>query len=294
MSTKAQFWISWGAAIMALITAAKTSWELYTLAWDVGKTPQENVRVALIWFGLFVLFFLVAIAIRELEIQKMKNAKPIMKVKNAYIDRRYVLLRKFQEQPGDLFAYSPETGSSYRLAYESSETYGGTSSYRRFPPHTQVENYLFAHVQFVNEPKISVENATAKRVWADITFYNSNKESVFNNIKGRWGDKNQPQRLDLHQIKKDLIQVDFSPNELEWELDIAMRHETEKIGFVFNNDSYEFDEFRREDLALREKKYFVKVILKGIGLKPGGVPFCFELYIGEKFDDFKIEKIDCF
>src|SRR5574341_1893450 len=265
MGEKTQFWVSWGAAIVAIISAAKTAWELYTLVWEIGKTPQENLRVALIWFGLFVFFSFVAIGMRELEIQRIKNARPIMKVKKAYVDTRYVTLTKMQERKDDLIGYSPETRSSYRLAYESSETFGGTATYRKFQLLSQVEKYLFAHIQFINEPKISVGNAAAKKVWADITFYNDKLEPVFSNIKGRWGDTNQPHRFDPNHTKKELIQVDFAPNGLEWELDIAMRHETEGIGFVFNNDSYEFNEFRRRDMVLREKKYFVKVILRGVG-----------------------------
>jgi hypothetical protein len=85
MSEKKALWtsflLSWGSVLLAVGTAAKTAWELYTLVWDVGKTPQGNLRVVFMWFILFVVCVGVAIFVREFELRSIKNAKPIIKLK---------------------------------------------------------------------------------------------------------------------------------------------------------------------------------------------------------------------
>jgi hypothetical protein len=240
---------------------------------------------------LFLVFAFIQMTLPQITLNRIKNAKPIMKVKRAYVDRRDVLIRRISRD-GDLIGYSSETGTFSRLAYESSETFGGTSTYRKFPSDVRVESHCFAHVAFINEAKSSLEYATARKVWAEIEFYNSAKKLLWSNIKGRWSDTTQP--MLPNQVKRDLLQVDFEPNQLEWELDIATRHVNERIGFVFNNDSYEFAEFIRNDMVLREDVYFVKVILRGIGLMAEGERFCFRFENKEEIDGFDIREVDCF
>jgi hypothetical protein len=240
---------------------------------------------------LFLVFAFIQMVLPQITLNKIKNSKPNLKVKNAYVDKRDVLIRRIVKD-GDLIGYSSETGTFSRLAYESSETYGGTSTYRQFPSDARIESYYFAHIAFVNEPKSSMEYAAAKKVWAEIEFYNNGKKLLWSNIKGHWSDTTQP--MLPNQIKRDLLQVDFEPNQLEWELDIATRHMSEDIGFVFNNDSYEFTEFIRNDMVLREEVYFVRVTLRGIGLKPEGDTFCFRLENRKEISNFDISEVDCF
>jgi hypothetical protein len=242
---------------------------------------------------LFLVFAFIQIALPQIKLNSIKNAQPVIKVKKVYVDTRSVLITR-KKNEGDLIGYSVETGTFSRLAYESYETYGGTATYRKFPADTRIENYLFAHVIFINASKDSQEHATAYKVWAEIFFYNRDKKLLWSNIKGRWTDTIQPNKLKPNQMRRDLLQVDIAPNQLDWELDIAMRRTSEKIGFVFNNDSYEFPEFLRDDMVLRENKYFVKIVLKGVGLNPDGVASCFVLYNEDKDEGFRIEETNLF
>jgi hypothetical protein len=252
--------------------------------------PDNELSLGMI---LFLVFAFIQMAQPQIKLNNIINAKPVIEVKKAYVDKRSLLATR-NKREGDLLGYSSETGAFSRLAYESYETYGGTATYRRFPSDTRVEDYLFAHVVFVNTSKYPQEHTTAHKVWAEIIFYNQDKKLLWNNIKGRWTDTIQPNKLQPSQIKRDLLQVDIAPNQLDWELDIAMRHVDEKIGFVFNNDSYEFVEFQRDDMVLREKKYLVKIVLRGIGLNPNGVISCFVLHNEENIEGFLIEQTDSF
>jgi len=236
------------------------------------------------------------IDLRQSKIEAIQNTKPIIKVKKAYSDLRDVMITTITKREGDLIGYSTETGSFSRLfMYEGQETFAGTVGYRQFPYESErIETCRFAHVMFFNEPKEQFEYATAEKVWAELAFYNDKKELIWEDINGRWSETGQPIHKSPFQIKRDLLEVDFPPNQLGWELDIAMRNVKERIGYVFNNDSYDFVEFKRSDMSLLDDKYFVKVILRGVRLKSNGEEFCFLLHNGEEIDDFTIEEIGCF
>ncbi len=191
-----------------------------------------------------------------------------------------------------MIGFSSETGSSVKSSdYQYGEISYNENIYGQPATKTRTEIYSFAHVSFINEPKSSIEHVSAKKVWAEIEFYNSAKKLRWGNIKGRWSDTTQP--VLPNQVKRNLLEVDFEPNQLEWELDIATRHVNETVGFVFNNESYEFAEFMRNDMVLQEDLYFVKIVLRGVGLKPEGEKFCFKLD-NKTVGGFEISEIDCF
>ena len=67
-----------------------------------------------------------------------------------------------------------------------------------------------------------------------------------------------------------------------------------KGGYTQNNDSYEFSGFIRNDMALREDKYYIVVTLRGLGLKPEGDKFYFALDNKEEISSFDIREVDRF
>jgi len=53
--------VSWVAAIMAIVLAAKTAWELFTLAMSPRDSLQDYLWAAFYWFVLFVATSFIAI-----------------------------------------------------------------------------------------------------------------------------------------------------------------------------------------------------------------------------------------
>lgn len=82
MENKKYLLLAWGSVLVAILTAAKTAWELYTLAGNAGQNLQEHLWAIFWWFLLFVLAVAVAIYERETELRSIKNAKPIIKLKD--------------------------------------------------------------------------------------------------------------------------------------------------------------------------------------------------------------------
>lgn len=73
---------TWGSVLIAIISAAKTAWELYTLVGDAGQNLEERLLAIFWWFLVFVVMVAIALAQREFELHKIKKAKPIIKLKD--------------------------------------------------------------------------------------------------------------------------------------------------------------------------------------------------------------------
>ena len=82
MENKKHLLLSWGSVLLAIVTAAKTAWELYTLAGNAGQNLQEHLGAVFWWFLLFVFAVAIAIYDREKELRSIKNAKPIIKLRD--------------------------------------------------------------------------------------------------------------------------------------------------------------------------------------------------------------------
>jgi hypothetical protein len=72
--------VSWVAAIMAIVLAAKTAWELFTLAMSPRDSLQDYLWAAFYWFVLFVATSFIAIFLREWELISIKNKRPVIGV----------------------------------------------------------------------------------------------------------------------------------------------------------------------------------------------------------------------
>ena len=68
--------------MVAIGLAAKTAWEMYTLVGSTGKTLQDHLWTVFWWFIIFVVAVAVAIYERESGLIIIKNAMPIIKLKN--------------------------------------------------------------------------------------------------------------------------------------------------------------------------------------------------------------------
>jgi len=123
----------------------------------------------------------------------------------------------------------------------------------------------FAHVVFCNNPKIRSEEATAKDIVAEIRFFDSEgtKQVLSMLLYGRWEGTEQPSRRDPYAPIRDLYIVDFEPNGLPRELDIALKYHNEDVCYAFNNQSYSALDWRKPDFVLHGERFQVNVKLKG-------------------------------
>lgn len=276
------------------LVSLKTNLESSTIIDFINDIPIV-IWIIENWFWLLIthIFMSTIYGFYQQLIPFLEKPKPTLQVKKAYVDKIDVIITFTKFEEGDLLGlnFTTLSGVSNHLVYESTETIGGTSLYRSFPSDTRNEKYYFAHVKFINNPKNSSKEATAEKVWSEISFYDENFNVEYEGIKGRWGNTDQPRKPFPNEEMHKMLEVDFYPNQLDWELDIAMRHPSEKSGFVFNNDSYFFKEFRRGDMVLRKDKYIVKVVLHGIGLDSKASKFFFELLLGDDVTSPNFEEI---
>lgn len=119
----------------------------------------------------------------------------------------------------------------------------------------------FAHVKFCNRTKVHTAEATAEDVFAEISFYDNEGNSILN-LVGRWGDTKQPESP--FEPTRELAKVSFEPNGLPHELDIAMKYPEDEDCYAFDNESYFSYDWRVPRLLLKGRSYSVKVRLAGI------------------------------
>jgi hypothetical protein len=121
----------------------------------------------------------------------------------------------------------------------------------------------FAHVKFCNKPNIPTEQATAKDVIAEISFYNNAGEPIPpDNLLGRWGDKEQPKSY--FEPIRELAKVDFEPNGLYHELDVAMKYPEDEDCYAFGNESYFSYGWKKPSFSLKGHSFKVKIRLVGV------------------------------
>jgi hypothetical protein len=119
---------------------------------------------------------------------------------------------------------------------------------------------LFAHVRFINRPRVYTAEATAGDVIAEISFYDSEGKLILNGL-GRWGDTRQPESI--FEPIRELAKASFEPG-LYRELDLAMKYVADEDCYAFGNESYFSYGWRKPEFLLKGRSFSIKVRLVGI------------------------------
>lgn len=185
----------------------------------------SNSNFVLLWLAIAFLF--VQVVILYVELEGIKNVRPNLEVFGMpYGDTRPLV----QQRPGDQ------------------------------PTITDINCF---HLSFANNPKNRVEQATARKVFAQLTYYGPSRKKLVGPINGRWGDTEQPGTRSLFSPNRDLLSVDFESSGLSHELNLAIKHPQEKTIYAFNNDSYPYPGWRNPAFAIKSNKIVIRVRLSG-------------------------------
>jgi hypothetical protein len=112
-------------------------------------------------------------------------------------------------------------------------------------------------VRFINKPRTPSPSSIAKGVRAKISFFS--EENLLLRIDGRWSRSDQPSIRDPRASKNDLLTVDFGIEE-EQDLDIAFREPGGDF-IAWNNDNYNYGNFRKPEHRMTADKIDVKILL---------------------------------
>jgi hypothetical protein len=185
----------------------------------------SNIHVAL-W--LVVVFLAIQVAILGLELQSIQNARPQLEVYDVPYEDERPLITAINGKP---------TG--------------------------HVTTIQCFHIRFADNPKLRVEQSTARKVFADLTFYTASGKRLIGPIHGRWGDTEQPASRSLFTPNRDLLSVDLESSGLPRELNLAIKHLDDDVIYAFNNDSYSFSGWRHPNFRMTQKKIFIHIELSG-------------------------------
>lgn len=125
----------------------------------------------------------------------------------------------------------------------------------------------FVHVPVANVPRRPKADAWARDVIADITYYGSDNNRLFQ-LRGRWANSVQASRLEADQPIPSQSHH-FPPNGESEPLEIAVKGLTEydRHSFGFNTESFRRnDEFRVDEWMLAERRHYIHVRLTGSGV----------------------------
>ena len=139
-------------------------------------------------------------------------------------------------------------------------------------------------VRFINKPTFNFPNSIAKDVRAKVSFFSEENDFLFE-IEGRWTESDQPSVRDMRESRKDLLAVDLGIGE-ERSLDIAFREGGGDF-FAFNNDSYDYPDFKKPEHHLIGKQFRVRILLLAPFVKE---EFVFGFSKGEKPDEVLASK----
>jgi hypothetical protein len=122
---------------------------------------------------------------------------------------------------------------------------------------------LFAHVEFHNKPKKRSEEANAKKVFAQITFYDMNGTKKLRPELVRFGGTPQPPHQNRGRPKHEYYEVEFNANGREHELTIAMKYENDNNCYGYSDMNYSYPQWKKPDYELIGKDFYVHINLSG-------------------------------
>jgi hypothetical protein len=230
-----------GLSITGLLSAISLLQTMTSVT--IAEILENRVFTNIVYTSFAIILMLKIIQQRN----QLETEYPNIILGQPYVDERVVLI-----PPKDGMEYSSQTGS-----------YGGTiSPYQPIPKGIErVERYYFAHAVFSNKPTAGI----AKNVIATIEYFDSKKNKVpIQNFYGRWGAEKEQPRVRTHTtLPKQQFRIDILPNGDKYELDLAMKHESESFCFAFNDESYYSIELRRLEYLLKDNTIYICVTLNG-------------------------------
>ena len=149
----------------------------------------------------------------------------------------------------------------------------------------------FAHVKFRNAPKIRSPEANAKRVIAEITYYDSNGvEKLPLRPDGiRFGGITQPPYQDKGKPRHEYHEIEFNANGYAHELTIAMKYEEDEYCYAYDDLSYGYSDWRKPKYKLEGNDFYIKVNLNGENIQQG--EWWFKLHNKGIGDSMKLDSI---
>lgn len=122
---------------------------------------------------------------------------------------------------------------------------------------------FFAHVKFHNNPEVRRTETTARNIVAEITIFDNESKKLLDVVYGRWADTKQPGTLSPFEPIRNLYQVEFEPNGLPRELDIALKYPEDEDCYAFSNESCRSRDWKIPRFLLKGNKFRVRVSLVG-------------------------------
>jgi hypothetical protein len=120
----------------------------------------------------------------------------------------------------------------------------------------------FLKVNFWNDPEDSNPSRIAKDVRAFIDYYRMPDDAPFLSIEGRWAQSDQPPLISPLASKAYLLPTDFGIGEMKT-LDIAFCDASTGEYFAWNNDNYDYPDFRYLKHLLQGDRFQVTIRLRG-------------------------------
>lgn len=120
----------------------------------------------------------------------------------------------------------------------------------------------FVSVRFINKPTGNFPNSVARDVRAKIRFLDSSGNLVLQ-MDGRWSDSDQPSTRAFGSSRNDLLAIDFGIEE-EHSLDIAFRDPQSGEFVAWNNDNYNYPNFKKPEHLLAGKEFTVHICLRAV------------------------------
>lgn len=225
-------------------------------AWGLIQTATAGIPTTSVihrWdlvavFFVFIGFVTWTIIDRELQLKKIREARPEVVLKSAYVQHRNWIDPNLNVVTG---------------------------------------NPSFALIKVANDPVNKTEEATDKHIWAEIIYYDDKLTKPYKIVRGRWSSVTQPDTLPPHAPLDNLDEVELNSNGRPQELAIALKYTEDEDFYCFNNESYQFPtDARNPNLKLSHNIVKVCVIIKGE--KTTAKKFYFYLYNRGKHQDIEI------
>lgn len=194
---------------------------------------------SVLWFVLIFLF--IYLAIREIELLQIRNARPRLKAEHARIQ--------------EWVTKSAKTGRGWTTLGTNASIETEINNPLNFGEQ-RTEDFLYALAGFVNNPERRSGIPEAKNVWARIKYYDDESGDDLlpdTSVDGLWIDYFNPEiyRLKMEtKHKRELTQINIEPTGRPVTLCLAAKLKEDSSWYAYTYESY-------NNLGLRSREYFL-------------------------------------
>jgi hypothetical protein len=118
---------------------------------------------------------------------------------------------------------------------------------------------IVARMQFFNQPIRRSKNAIARKVAAQLIFYDIKWNPLLEPVYGMWSLNDEVQ--DTINLKEGTKEVDFEPNGLPHELFLLMKYRDDSECYAVTNESFEYGELKYPHLEINRKRFYLRIRL---------------------------------